>query len=351
MALAVIRHSIAVRNLYAEIAEAATVVDVLLAAGPGKGSLKERSLKGSAYLYWQFRDLAGRVRHHYLGPDDPPTRARAAALEANRRRLDEAQDHLRLLASAFVAAGGMRHPPVHFKVIEALAMGGIFYKGGVLVGSHAFVAAGNMLGYGWTGAIVTEDIDFARSGAIEVGVNPEVRLDVPRALDALDMGFFLVPELDVRKPSTSLQTNRQRVKVDFLTAIGRSRSTSPVRFADLGIAAQPLPFMDYLLAGKTQRGFVIGAYALPVLLPEPARLALHKLVIADERGAAASAKSEKDRRQAAQLILAIADSVPGALREAVKAAPPRILARVKRSVTKLHASSADAAAALAAAVR
>ena len=139
--------------------------------------------------------------------------------------------------------------------------------------------------------------------------------------------------------------------MDFLTPIPRSGKTDPVQFTDLGIAAQPLPFMDYLLGGGTQRGFVIGPYALPVLLPQPGRLALHKLVVAQERAAAMAAKSAKDRQQAAQLILALAESLPGALRSAARDASPRVRSRVKRSVALIRRLSEDAASALDAALR
>ena len=52
----------------------------------------------------------------------------------------------------------------------------------------------------------------------------------------------------------------------------------------------------------------------------PDVFALHKLAIANRRIAADSIKADKDRRQAAALILALAEIRPGALRAATAAA-------------------------------
>ena len=324
--------SSAARNLYAELAETATLFDVLIVAGPGKGSLKERTLSGKQYLYWQFRDVAGRVREQYLGADRAEVRQLADSLVANRRAIDELKQSVQLLAGAFLAAGGMRNQIDHFKVLEALALSGLFQKGAVLVGSHAFVALGNLLGYSWSSsAMATQDIDFARARSVEVAVaaDPALRIDVPGALAALDMGFFLVPELDHRLPSSSLQTNKGRVKVDFLTVLRGRDDHTPVYLDDLKIAAQPLRFMDYLLGGEVAKGHVIGPYALPVLLPSPGRFVLHKLVVSELRPLSARAKAHKELLQAAWLTRALDASVPSELMLAAQALPeyPGMLTR------------------------
>ncbi|HTQ48711.1 MAG TPA: GSU2403 family nucleotidyltransferase fold protein, partial [Polyangiaceae bacterium] len=58
-----------------------------------------------------------------------------------------------------------------------------------------------------------------------------------------------------------------------------------------------------------------------VNIPHAGRFALHKLAVSMRRAAGASSiKSEKDRRQAEALILALADRQPGALVLAADAA-------------------------------
>lgn len=347
--------SSATRNLYAELAEAATLFDVLVVSGPGKGALKERTLSGKPYLYWQFRDVSGRVREQYLGADRPAVRKLADALVDNRRALDEVTTNLKQLARAFVAMGGMQNQIDHFKVIEALALSGLFQKGAVLVGSHAFVSLGNLLGYTWSpGTTATQDIDFARARAVEVAVasDPALRIDVPVTLAHLDLGFFLVPQLDHRHASTSLQTNKARVKVDFLTNSRGREDAKPVYLEDLKIAAQPLRFMDYLLGGELAKGFVIGPYALPVLLPSPGRFVLHKLVVSELRPVSARAKAQKDLRQAAWLTRALDASVPAELETAALALPEHagMVSRVRKALVALGKLDAEAARTVRAAI-
>jgi hypothetical protein len=126
-----------------------------------------------------------------------------------------------------------------------------------------------------------------------------------------------VPELDPKNPSTSLQNNSTKVKVDFLTS---SRgSTKPVLFEDLGIAAQPLKFMDYLLAGQPIKGLVIGSYAIPVNLPDPARFAIHKLIVSQERAPHVKSKSQKDIAQAEVLLDYLVNENPGQVIDSLSA--------------------------------
>lgn len=49
---------------------------------------------------------------------------------------------LKSTTRAFVASGGMSMEAAHFRVMEHLARAGLFRKGLVLVGSHAFTALG-----------------------------------------------------------------------------------------------------------------------------------------------------------------------------------------------------------------
>jgi hypothetical protein len=312
----------AARILYGELSETATVFDVLITSGPGKGTLKERSIAGRTYHYWQYRDLRGNVRQHYLGAATAESQARVRALVENRASLDEVRTNLKGLARAFVAAGGMANQVSHFKVIEALVYAGLFQKGAMLVGSHAFVALGNALGFSWSAAATaTQDIDLARARGVVLAVNPQLRVEVPRILDALGMGFFLVPDLNRRRPSTSLQSNRARVKVDFLMPMrAGAKDTAPVFHSDLGIAAQPIRFMDYLVGGEPTRGFVIGAYALPVVLPSPGRFAIHKIVVSQCRTVSFAAKAEKDLRQAAAMLRALDAARPAEIEDALRAA-------------------------------
>lgn len=127
------------------------------------------------------------------------------------------------------------------------------------------------------------DIDFARPQGIALAIPDERKsiTDVPAILKEFDKNFFLVPDLDPKNPSTSLQNNKTKVKVDFLTSLRGQKK--PVVFEDLGIAADPLKYMDFLMSGKPLKGLVVGSYAIPANFPDPARFAVHKLIISQER--------------------------------------------------------------------
>ena len=91
--------------------------------------------------------------------------------------------------------------------------------------------------------------------------------------------------------------------------------------AALGLAAQPLRYMDYLVRDDVRRGLFIGPHATLVNVPDAGRFALHKLAVAERRGdGATSIKARKDRRQAAALIEVLAEVQPGTLAAAAGAA-------------------------------
>jgi hypothetical protein len=84
----------------------------------------------------------------------------------------------------------------------------------------------------------------------------------------------------------------------------------PVFISALNTAAQPLPFLDYIIEAP-ERAAVINSDGILVNLPGPARFAFHKLIISRERAAAMQAKVEKDLAQAAALFGVLAEDRPG----------------------------------------
>src|SRR6266508_265969 len=95
------------------------------------------------------------------------------------------------LARAAAALGCAEILPRHLRVIQRLAEYGFFAAGGVLVGTHAFLAFGNMLGVRWGEASRTHDVDLAHAGkrlTIALPGNVEVRTDA--AIESLAMGLL-----------------------------------------------------------------------------------------------------------------------------------------------------------------
>ena len=114
---------------------------------------------------------------------------------------------------------------------------------------------------------------------------------------------------------------------------------SPVLVKGLGCAAQPLPFLDYLLEESV---WVVALYGsgVRVRVPDPARYAVHKLIVASERPAA-TAKRKKDLLQAQELIEAHrlqrnADRIEQALDDARKRGPKWRKA-INRSLEEIEA--------------
>ena len=90
----------------------------------------------------------------------------------------------------------------------------------------------------------------------------------------------------------------------------------------LGAFAQPLESMDYLLQ-ETIDAACIGNKAVLVRIPDPARFAVHKLLVASNRDHRHAVKATKDRNQAAYLMAYLEQERPGDITLAVEAARGR----------------------------
>jgi hypothetical protein len=199
------------------------------------------------------------------------------------------------------------------RIIRVLQAAGVFRLGGVLIGTHAFVVIGNAMGVRWSSGLRTQDVDLAAIRSLGVGVlrSPQLLANLPKALDALEMGF--VPCVQVhsdRKPTSFVAPARDEWKVDFLTdSRGRDRTT-PVPIPRLNIYAQPLEFMSFLLERSFEAVVLDGEPTL-VRVPEPAWFALHKLLVASNRDTGFQAKAAKDRMQAFELLSFLTRERPG----------------------------------------
>lgn len=332
------------QTLYAQLQEEAAIFHAAIFAQGIAGSAYLNHANGHAYWYWQVSEPDGKLRRLSLGRDTPETRALVERLKTRKHEASEAITALKATTRAFVASGGMSMEAAHFRVMEHLARAGLFRKGLVLVGSHAFTALGNLLGLRWGSQLKTSDMDLARALGISLALPGNAEpVDVLAAAQELDPTFFAVPQLDHRQPSTAIASRKTRIKLDFLTIHTAKDGDQPRYFPDLGIAATPLRYMDYLLGGTNRRGLVVGAYAFPINLPDPARFAIHKLVIAQIRRSEGEAKSHKDIRQADELLaglveLGLENEVAAALADLPAAGYPGALALVRRSQQRMNLS-------------
>jgi len=328
-------------NLYAESLEQLLAEEAAGLPHRLHGAFKQRTVAGRRYWYYQYRDLDQRVRQIYCGPVGGPW-DRVAERQDHDGVGDPAMDHEQQ-AGLLRAAGLPVVPAGPFRLLAALTDAGVFRAGGILVGTYAFMALGNQLGYVWSGrAATTQDVDIAHSRAVELAV-PGAELKLPDVLDALQMGYRPIPRLDPRQPSTSFMFRNQQLRLDLLTP-GHGARTRPIPIQALGAAAQPLKFLEYLLVGP-QPAILVGARVVRVAVPDPARFAVHKLIISSDRPASETAKSRKDDQQAAQLFTALLENRPGDILPAWKKAAeqgPGWRRRLRTGLARLPASVADA---------
>jgi len=306
------RYPEAVQTLYAELLDQLLRADAELAVrGLPPGSLVSKEIRGRRYWYLQI--AAGRDRRqHYLGPDSAALRVWMEQVAAARRDL-EADDRERARLGAMLGGGGLpRLPAPVTRVLSILADLGVFRRGGVLVGTHAFHALGNVLGVELAEReLRTQDVDIAQDLSISIALSGE-RVDASAALRAADQRFVPVPGLDLKAAPTSFRVRGRDLRVDFLTPARSRRDTRPVPIRHLGVAAEPLPFLDYLIEGPIP-AVVLGGQPVLVRVPDPARFALHKLWTAAQRPVTEQVRARKDRRQASALLEVLAEDRPADL--------------------------------------
>jgi len=302
--------SIQVQTAYAELLEQLVGIEAQRAIGHSSGTFVVKTLKGQEYYYYQHA-LPGRIVQSYVGRRSHTLDRVVERFKEGRELVTSERQRTTRLCALLRSGGAMTIDAPSTRVIEALADAAVFRLGGILVGTHAFIALGNLLGVRWAGAGVrTEDIDIAGERHLAIAV-PPLTANVPKVLDSLEMGFFPVPGLSPRQPSTSFKVRGRALRVDVLTPQSGSR-TGPVPIARFHTAAQPLPYLDYLIEAPQPAALVAGSGIL-VNVPSPARFALHKLVVSRARAATQQAKSGKDLDQAAQLIENLAEDRPGDL--------------------------------------
>ncbi|KFN43539.1 GSU2403 family nucleotidyltransferase fold protein [Arenimonas oryziterrae] len=299
------------QTAYAQLLDASHAAELMRTVADLPGTFARKQVKGRPYWYYQYLDVSGKQRQVYVGPENE----RVLALIATRAE-GGAKPALQALAQSAVALGNAPMLPKHFKVMQRLSDYGFFRAGGVLIGTHAFLAFGNMLGVRWTDGQRTQDVDFAHAGkALAIALPADVEIDVHAALDSLRMGLLPIERSDGGIGGTYLDPKDPEFQIDFLTPLHRD-GMKPFRHPQLGITLQPLKFMEYLLQDIQQAVAFAGSGVAVVNVPHPARYALHKLLVAGERPASRIAKSNKDIQQSAALLSLLKEQAEGQVQDA-----------------------------------
>jgi hypothetical protein len=294
--------------LLADLRERLEVFEAMRTAASLPGDFVTKTVKGVAYYYFQATLPSGRAQI-YIGPDSEEVRRLIRERKSGEEGVGADEKMFRRLASQVIAGGARPVLPDMARVIHRLADCGVFRVGGVLVGTIAFQVLGAQLGVSWAGeARSTQDVDVASDSKIAIAV-PELQADVPAAIESLRMGFFPVPRLSRNEPSTSYAVRGKTLRVDLLTT-ARKGVTAPVFIRRLNAAATPLKYLDYLIEKPSIAVMVAGDPCL-VRVPQPARFALHKLIVSQEREVTATDKKRKDLLQARLMIELLKEDRPG----------------------------------------
>lgn len=300
------------QTLYAELLEQLTALETHRSIGMVSGCFVTKTVKDEPYYYFQYSDPGGVLRQRYVGKRTPALDKVVARFRAERGEWETHAAQIQRLCAQLRAGGALTTHSAVARVIKALAESGLFYLGGVLIGTHAFTVLGNLLGVRWSQhAVKTQDIDIAGELHLDIAV-PDLHADIPKTLDALNMGFLPVPALNPQSPSTSFKVRGSALRVDFVTPLKHQRNSAPVVIHRFNMAAQPLPYLDYVIE-RCERGALVDGQGVLVNVPTPARFAFHKLIVSRARDMSTRTKADKDLLQAAQILEVLAEDRPGDL--------------------------------------
>lgn len=270
---------------------------------PPTGRFVPVKINDRTYFYFDQPDGKGGQKRRYVGPADDEEITRRVSEQRGQKTDYKGR---RKLVSTLTREAGLTVPDRQTgEVVEALARAGLFRLRGILVGTIAFQSYAAYLGIRLPlAAILTGDADLAQDYAISA----EVGDSLPPILDLLkevDPTFRAIPHIS-GSPRSHAFRNSDGYRVEFLTTNRGSEDYSgePASMPALGGAsAEPLRFLDFLIRDPV-RSILLHNAGVSVVVPDPARYAVHKLIIAGRRqkDAGGRAKSEKDLRQAGMLF-------------------------------------------------
>lgn len=287
--------SLAAQTAFAGLDDAARQADLNRSIADLPGGFARKMVSGKAYWYYQVKDPDGKLRQSYVGPDDVLTQTLIQRHADPAHKL--ARQQLVRMTRAAMELGCADIPPKHARVIERLADSGLFSAGGILVGTHAFLAYQNIFGVRWSAGAATLDLDFAHAGRnVSLALPENLKLDTAAAIDSLQMGF--IPN---QARTSFRKADEPEFDLDFLTSRGRS-GEKPVAVPRLNLTMQPLRFMELSLQDPMRATLIARSGPIVVNLPRPQRYALHKLLVYGERSQAQRTKARKDIAQAAALM-------------------------------------------------
>jgi hypothetical protein len=292
------------------------------------GSVQVEKRAGGQFVYRYRYDATGKRAAEYLGPhSDERTMARVERVREEMR--DQAT--LAAYSQTLRKIGFYSVDNSTVLSVAALFNAGIFGKGAVLIGTHAFGVLLNELGVSASPFPLTEDVDVARARRIEIAALPDGGLLT--LLKQTGLPFHEVPGLKRGEPSTSFKVRGRKLKIDLLVPANRMPYRA-IRVPELGAYATGLPYLAYLLDDPVMSILIGRDRLVPVTVPHAGRFLIHKLAVSTLRAASDSPKREKDILQSATLAATIAQDQDFVLQEAIDAINVPLRKRVKPAVRR-----------------
>lgn len=294
-------YSPVVQTLYQEL------VQQLHSASSRTGSVYIRAIKGTAYAY--LKEPIGTTRRDvFLGRHDDP--AVLDEIEAISSANDAARQR-RLIIRNLLSAKVPAPTSALGNVLDALSKSGLL-KETVLVGTAAYQCYSPLAGSTLpSAALTTQDADLATASlALTSDTEGEPFEEVLRRADPT---FRAIPALSPNAPSASF-TSASGFVVDLLTPQLRRDDRNPMPLAKLRAGAVPLQHLRWLMEHPVPAAVLHGS-GTAVIVPSPARFAIHKLIVAQKRGTDRM-KRQKDLLQSKALIEVLRVTDPWALTDA-----------------------------------
>ena len=276
------------------------------------GTVYAREREGIQYYYAKVPVGADRIDTFIGKVGDDEAEARVAQLK---RGMEQAGERRRLVS--LLRRTGLASP--HRTIgatLDAIAHAGLFKNGAVLVGTAAYMMCEPLVGRRLPApTLMTGDLDLATA-------NLALRAEPPERLETIikrgDPTFEAVLHIRPNEPPSRFRT-ADGFLLDLITPTRRRTDANPMAMEELDAGAAPLHYMDWLINDPVPTVALWGS-GVSINIPQPSRLAVHKLILAQKRDIGSRLKRQKDLAQADALIEAIEQHDPFDLHDALAGA-------------------------------
>lgn len=273
-------------------------------------SFSSKMIKGRNYWYIKTR-VFEKVKDIYFGKDSKEIRHEIRQIQEKWEKGKATIKERKRLVAMLKKGGAFSIPRPFSSYITHLEHSGVFFAGGVIVGSHAFSLYQNLFNVEWESYKLqqTGDLDIAATNHLKIGI-PSKFVDTDDAILSSGLEFKRVFNYAFPRSGPTKYVSDRGYEIEFLTPQSGKQIT-PVKIKRMGIEATPVKHLNYLLKDIRQVVAVNGSGVL-VNVPDPAHFAFHKLAISQAVNRNKT-KVKKDLSQAECVFLWILDTIPGDL--------------------------------------